>query len=247
MSLKKTGPGTRRLFLMISALCAVAAVLALWLIRPWGGAEAVLIRSAPGGGARLHGAGKHPFGGGMAKKGGRGRHHLPRTAAGSPLRVMTNWFICMTWPAGKNGNSRFPKAMERFWRFPGDARLLFAGECSVDGTLYAIDVDTGKKKMDLFRGPRTWGVRPKTGPLPTRPWTSAAFTPWPRRKPPCSPPAPIGDRRLIRNPGRPTLVKDVLDTVVYAFDPGTGKKAVALPGRRDHGQPHALSGVFQVA
>lgn len=136
---------------------------------------------------------------------------------------------------------RIPEGYGRALTFSTDSKMLFVGECSMDGMVYAIDVRQGEKRWHA-------AISPDVGrPASNRPMTyktldkccvyalqaseSALFMVGTHR-----------DRCLTEGEGGAMVVNDTLDTVMYACDPATGKPLWRYPakGTMDTHMPYPL-------
>lgn len=134
-----------------------------------------------------------------------------------------------------------PESYGRTLAFSADSKMLYAGECSMDGTLYAIDVNEGKLRWSYLVGddvgrpaltqPITYRTLDKCCVYALVPAEEALFAVGTHR-----------DRRLTQLATGGSVVNDVLDTVLYALDPTSGKRLWRYPAQEtmDTHMPHPL-------
>ncbi len=125
---------------------------------------------------------------------------------------------------------RIPERYGHSLVFSTDSKLLFVGECSVDGAVYGIDVESGKKQWEYSVGSdvgRSGSNRPvnyrtldKCCIFDLSATEDALFVVGTHR-----------DRRFEELPNGARIVNDVLDTVVYSFHPADGKLLWRYPAR----------------
>ncbi|WP_449245026.1 WD40 repeat domain-containing protein [Desulfobacca acetoxidans] len=123
-----------------------------------------------------------------------------------------------------------PESYGRALAFSTDSKMVYVGECSMDGTIYAIDVSQGKKKWaysvgdDVGRPAQNQAVTNRTLDkccvFALVASEDALFAVGTHR-----------DRRLTDLPTGARVVNDILDTVLYAFHPASGKLLWRYPAQ----------------
>lgn len=125
---------------------------------------------------------------------------------------------------------RIPESYGKTLGFSTDSQMVFAGECSMDGKVYGIDVNEGKARWsysisdDVGRPasnqPVTYRTLDKCCLYSMMPIDGALLAVGTHR-----------DRRLTALATGASVVNDTLNTVLYAFHPATGKLLWRYPAQ----------------
>jgi outer membrane protein assembly factor BamB len=123
-----------------------------------------------------------------------------------------------------------PESYGRTLAFSADSKMVYVGECSMDGTIYAIDVSMGKKKWAYSVGddvgrpavnqPVNYRTLDKCCVFALVAAEDALFAVGTHR-----------DRRLTELATGARVVNDILDTVLYAFHPTSGRLLWRYPAQ----------------
>ena len=137
---------------------------------------------------------------------------------------------------------RIPESYGRVLAFSADSKMVYAGECSIDGKLYGIDVKEGKKRWEYAVGGDvgrpasdhaavTYRTLDKCCVYALTATEDALFAVGTHR-----------DRCLTETAVGASVVSDTLDTVSYAFHPVTGERLWRYPaeGTMDTHMPYIV-------
>ena len=135
-----------------------------------------------------------------------------------------------------------PEAYGRALAFSADSKMVYVGECSMDGTLYGVDVDDGKKRWAYSVGDDVGRPPPRHGAVSYATLDKCCVYAMAASQEALFAVGTHRDRRITRHKTGAGVVNDHLDTVLYAFQPVTGELLWRYPekGTMDTHMPYPL-------
>jgi len=125
---------------------------------------------------------------------------------------------------------RIPERYGHSLAFSADSRLVYVGECSMDGTVFGLDTGSGKKQWEYPVG-NDVGRTGATQPVNYRTLDKCCVFDLVATQDALYVVGTHRDRRFDELPTGARIVNDALDTVVYAFHPADGKLLWRYPAR----------------